>query len=50
VTGNLQYITFEDVAVVMNGAEHLDILNRLLVTPLNNGWTCRAFVRPQVLV
>lgn len=34
----LQYITFEDVAVAMNDAEHLDTLNRLLVTPLNNGY------------
>jgi hypothetical protein len=42
-TVGLQYTTFEDVAVVMSGAEHLDMLNRLLVTPLNNG-----FVHPDV--
>ena len=37
-TVGLQYITFKDVAVVMNSARHLKTLNHLLITPLNDGY------------
>ena len=35
---SLRYVTFDDVAATMSGADHIGLLNLLLIAPLNSGY------------